>query len=463
MKYLNKLIIVIDYANGFLWGYVLLFLLCGLGIYFTIRLNFIQIRQFKAGMMALIKGASLKSDKADKHGMSSFQAVTTAISGQVGTGNLAGPATAIMLGGPGAIFWMWISSFFGMSTIYVEAVLAQKFKSRDKYGHIVGGPAYYIEQGLKSRGLAIFFAISCILALGFAGIMVQSNSIASAFNGALGVPNWISGICVAILIGFVIIGGIRSIASFSEKIVPIMAIFYLFGACAILLFNYAYVLPAFRAIFVAAFNPEAVVGGGAGIAIQQAMRFGIARGLFANEAGMGSTPHANAVAKVDHPEQQGFIAMMGVFVVCLIVTITALVIITSGLRAWHDAGQLTESFLDIFKGYEGIAVTQQACRYVFGQFGTLFISVSLFFFAFTTIISWYYYAETNVRYLFGHKIILKIYQALFLINLFMASIYKSNFAWNMADFFNAIMVLPNLIALFILLPIVIAVTKQRIS
>ncbi len=460
MKHLDNLEVVIDYANGVLWGYVLLFLLCGLGIYFTIRLNFIQVRQFRTGLYALLQGVSSKSDRADKHGMSSFQAVTTAISGQVGTGNLAGPATAIMLGGPGAIFWMWVSSFLGMSTIYVESVLAQKFKTHDNYGHIVGGPAYYIEQGLKKRWLAIIFAISCILALGFAGIMVQSNSIALAFNSALNIPTWLTGILIAILVGSVIIGGIRSIAAFSEKIVPIMAVCYLLGACAILLFNYAYILSALKMIFVAAFNPESVIGGGTGIAIQHAMRFGIARGLFANEAGMGSTPHANAVAKVDHPEQQGFIAMMGVFVVCIIVTITALVIITSGLRAWQDAGKVTHSFLDVFKNYEGITITQQAYYYIFGQFGILFISVSLFFFAFTTIISWYYYAETNVRYLFGHKIVLRTYQLLFLVNLFLATIYQSKFAWNMADFFNAIMVLPNLVALFILSPIVISTIKH---
>lgn len=454
MNFLDQVAALVHVVNGFLWGNLLIFLLCGTGLYYTLRLGFIQIRYFKTSFKTLISGISLSGEKADKSGMSSFQAVATAISGQVGTGNLAGPATAIILGGPGAIFWMWVSSFLGMATIYAEAILAQKFKTVDKQGQVVGGPAYYIETGLKCKWLAIVFAVLCILALGFIGNMVQSNSIASAFNESMGIPNWISGIIVALITGIVIIGGIRSIASFSEKVVPIMATCYLLGASAILVMNYDYVIPAFEAIFIAAFNPTAVVGGGAGIAIQQAMRFGIARGLFANEAGMGSTPHAHAVAKVIRPEQQGFIAMMGVFVVCVIVTITALVIITSGLKMWHSTGQVQESFLGVFSG-QGIVVTQQAYNYVFGSFGGLFISASLFFFAFTTIIGWYYYAEMNVRYLFNSKYAVRAYQALVVCFVFIAALFDVKLVWDMADMFNGLMVLPNLLALLILSPIVI--------
>lgn len=341
---------LVDFVNSLLWDHVLIFLLCGTGIYFTVRLGFVQVRHFGTGVKELFGGMSLKGKKADKSGMSSFQAVATAIAGQVGTGNLAGPATAILAGGPGAIFWMWVSSFLGMSTIYAEAILAQKFKTKDKNGQAVGGPAYYIEQGLKCKWLACVFAVLIIFALGFIGNMVQSNAIASAFNSSLGVPTWVMGVVMAVVAGVVVIGGIRSIASFSEKVVPVMACLYLIGAFAILAINYEYVLPAFESIFVAAFNPQAVVGGGVGIGIQQAMRFGIARGLFANEAGMGSTPHAHAVARVSRPEQQGFIAMMGVFVVCLIVTLTALVIITSGMKEWDAAGRVGDSFLSIFRG-----------------------------------------------------------------------------------------------------------------
>lgn len=455
---MELLVKVVGELNNLLWGYLLIFLLCGTGIYYTIRLSFVQVRYFGAGLNALMGGLTGKSGKADKNGMSSFQAVTTAISGQVGTGNLAGPATAIMLGGPGAIFWMWMSSFLGMATIYAEAILAQKFKSKDKNGQVVGGPAYYIEQGLGSRKLACIFAILCIFALGFIGNMVQANSIASAFHNSLDIPNWLTGVFIALITGGVIIGGIRSIASFSERVVPAMAICYLIGALTILVFNYPYILPAFKAIFIAAFNPVAVVGGGAGIAIQQAMRFGIARGLFANEAGMGSTPHAHAVAKVSRPEQQGFIAMMGVFVVAVIVTLTALVIITSAMKVWQDGGGIGDSFLSVFQG-QGIVVTQQAYTYVFGGFGSIFIAASLFFFAFSTIIGWYYYAETNVRYLFNSNLAVPIYQILVVFSIFAASLFDVKLVWDMADLFNGLMVLPNLLALLILSPMVIQLGK----
>lgn len=460
MNFLDSLATIVNDINSFLWGYLLIFLLCGTGLYFTIRLGFVQIRYFKTGFKSLIGGVSLRGEKADKDGMSSFQAVATAISGQVGTGNLAGPATAIILGGPGAIFWMWISSFFGMATIYAEAILAQKFKSVDKQGQVVGGPAYYIEKGLKCRWLAGIFALLCVVALGFIGNMVQSNSIASAFHTAIGVPNWVSGIFIAVVTAFVIIGGIRSIASFTEKVVPLMAVCYLVGASVILVINFDYIIPAFNAIFVAAFNPTAVVGGGAGIAIQQAMRFGIARGLFANEAGMGSTPHAHAVAKVVRPEHQGFIAMMGVFVVAVIVTITALVIITSGLKMWHADGQVEASFLGVFSG-QGIIVTQQAYNYVFGNFGSIFISASLFFFAFSTIIGWYYYAETNVRYLFDSAYAVRVYQCLVICFVFAATLFDVQLVWDMADLFNGLMVLPNLVALLVLSPIVVKWGKMK--
>lgn len=460
MNFFEQLAYYVNEINGVLWGYLQIFLLCGTGLYYTIRLGFLQVRYFKTGFKSLMSGISLSGQKADKTGMSSFQAVATAISGQVGTGNLAGPATAIILGGPGAIFWMWISSFFGMATIYAEAILAQKFKSHDKEGQVVGGPAYYIEKGLKCKWLAAMFAISCILALGIIGNMVQSNSIASAFQQSVGLPNWVSGLIVACLTGVVTIGGIRSIASFTEKVVPLMAMCYLLGALAILIVNYEYVLPAFEAIFVAAFNPTAVVGGGAGIAIQQAMRFGIARGLFANEAGMGSTPHAHAVARVTRPEHQGFIAMMGVFLVALIVTITALVIITSAMKMWIATGQVQENFLNVFQG-QGIVITQQAYEYIFGNFGNLFIAASLFFFAFSTIIGWYYYSEVNIRYLFNSKRAVRVFQIAVIFGVFFASLFDVKLVWDMADMFNGIMVLPNLIALLVLSPIVIEWSRHK--
>ena len=449
---------LVNQVNSLLWDELLIFLLCGTGIYYTLRLGFIQIRHFCSGFKALFGGISLSGAKADKQGMSSFQAVATAIAGQVGTGNLAGPATAIVAGGPGAIFWMWVSSFLGMATIYAEAMLAQKFRSKDKNGQVVGGPAYYIEKGLNCKWLACIFSVLVIIALGFIGNMVQSNSIAAAFNSSLGVPGWVIGIVLAVITGVVIMGGISSIASFTEKVVPIKAVFYLLGTLVILVHNAHYILPAFKSIFVAAFNPTAVLGGGAGIAIQQAMRFGIARGLFSNEAGMGSTPHAHAVAKVERPEQQGYIAMMGVFVVCVIVTLTALAIITSGMSMWELGGKTQTNFLGVFTG-QGIAVTQQAYTYVYGYFGSLFISVSLFFFAFSTIVGWYYYGEMNIRYLFNSQRAVRAYQLVVLAFIFIASFFKVELVWNMADMFNGLMVLPNLVALILLSPIVIKMSK----
>lgn len=455
MEFITQLV---NQVNSLLWDELLIFLLCGTGIYYTLRLGFIQIRHFGSGFKALFSGISLSGAKADKQGMSSFQAVATAIAGQVGTGNLAGPATAIIAGGPGAIFWMWVSSFLGMATIYAEAMLAQKFRSKDKNGQVVGGPAYYIEKGLNCKWLACIFSVLVIIALGFIGNMVQSNSIAAAFNSSLGVPGWVIGIILALITGVVIMGGISSIASFTEKVVPIKAVFYLLGTLVILVHNAHYILPAFKSIFVAAFNPTAVLGGGAGIAIQQAMRFGIARGLFSNEAGMGSTPHAHAVAKVERPEQQGYIAMMGVFVVCVIVTLTALAIITSGMSMWELDGKTQANFLGVFTG-QGIAVTQQAYTYVYGYFGSLFISVSLFFFAFSTIVGWYYYGEMNIRYLFNSQRAVRAYQLMVIAFIFIASFFKVELVWNMADMFNGLMVLPNLIALILLSPIVIKMSK----
>ncbi len=453
---------IVNSVNRILWDYILIFFLVGVGIYYTIRLRFIQVRKFGAAIKMFLGGVSLSGEKAGKSGMSSFQAVATAIAGQVGTGNLAGPATAILAGGPGAIFWIWVSSFLGMATIYAEAILAIKFKTKDKQGQVVGGPAYYIEQGMgkKFRWLAVFFAVSIIIALGLIGNMVQSNSIVVAFTGSFGVPNWLVGIVLALVTGLVVMGGIKNIASVVEKLIPLMALFYLMGVAVILVMNSAFLVEACRVIFVAAFDPQAILGAGAGIAVQQAARYGIARGLFSNEAGMGSTPHAHAVAKNTTPENQAFLAMMGVFVVCVIVTLTGFVIVTSALRDWGSQGfTLADgNFLSVYK-VTGIAATQQAYQYVFGSFGGYFVSIALFFFAFSTIVGWYYYAETNVRYLFNSMNAVRIFQMFVIIGIFFASFFKVDLIWNMADMFNGLMVLPNLCALIFLAPIVIRLTN----
>lgn len=451
---------VVSTVNGILWNHILIFLLVGVGIFFTVRLKFIQVRGFISGMKMFFSGVSLKGEKAGKSGMSSFQAVATAIAGQVGTGNLAGPATAIILGGPGAIFWIWISSFLGMATIYAEAILAIHFKTKDKNGQVVGGPAYYIEQGLGWKWLAVLFAVLIIIALGLIGNMVQSNSIVEAFNNSFGIPAGVMGAILAAITGLVIMGGIKNIAAVVEKLIPLMALFYLLGVVVILMLNHQYLWEAIRIIFVAAFDPEAVLGAGAGIAIQQAARFGIARGLFSNEAGMGSTPHAHAVAKNTAPEEQAFLAMMGVFIVCTIVTLTGFVIITSALKDWAALGLTLQdgNFLTIYK-VKGIAVTQQAYESVFGAFGGYFVSIALLCFAFSTIIGWYYYAETNVRYLFNSSLAIRIFQVLVVCFIFVAAFFKVDLVWDMADMFNGLMVIPNIIALICLSSIVIKITK----
>ncbi|MBS7836689.1 alanine/glycine:cation symporter family protein [Wohlfahrtiimonas chitiniclastica] len=451
---------VVNAVNGILWNNILIYLLVGVGIFFTFRLKFIQVRGFFSGMKMFFSGVSLKGEKAGKNGMSSFQAVATAIAGQVGTGNLAGPATAIILGGPGALFWIWVSSFLGMATIYAEAILAIHFKTKDRNGQVVGGPAYYIERGLGMKWLAVLFAVLIIMALGLIGNMVQSNSIVEAFSNSFNTPTWLMGLILASVTGLVIMGGIKNIAAVVEKLIPLMALFYLLGVVVILTINSAYLWDACRVIFVAAFDPEAVLGAGAGIAIQQAARFGIARGLFSNEAGMGSTPHAHAVAKDTAPEQQAFLAMMGVFIVCTIVTLTGFVIITSALKDWAALGNVVGqgNFLSVYQ-VKGIAVTQQAYQSVFGAFGGYFVSIALLCFAFSTIVGWYYYAETNVRYLFGSEVAIRIFQMMVVACIFIAAFFKVDLVWDMADMFNGLMVLPNILALILLSTIVVKITK----
>lgn len=430
---------IIELIRSFLWDKCLIVALLGTGVYFTLKLNFIQVRKFKEGIRKLTGSASLNGEKADNNGMSSFQAVATAIAAQVGTGNLAGAATAIASGGPGAIFWMWVSAFFGMATIYVEAILGQLFK-RTVDGEVTGGPAYYIEKSLKnkslSKGLAYFFAIACVLALGFMGNMVQANSISGAFYNALGVPKYILGIFVAILSGFIFFGGTKRIASVTEKLVPLMAGMYVIACAVIIILHFDRLLPTFLIIFKAAFNPQSVLGGVAGISVKEALRYGVARGLFSNEAGMGSTPHAHAIAKVQHPGEQGIVAVITVFIDTFVVlTGTALVILTSGI--------------EMEKGL-GIELTQRAFCVTLGEYGNIFVAICLFFFAYSTIIGWYFFGEANVKYLFGNNISVTLYRIFVMGTIVIGSMLKVDLVWSLADIFNGLMVLPNLIALIAL-------------
>lgn len=426
----------VSVVNGFLWNNFLIYALLGTGIYYTIRLGIPQISKVGPGFKQVFGGIFKRDEKADADGMTSFQALATAVAAQVGTGNLAGVATAIAAGGPGAVFWMWISAIFGMATNFGEAVLAQKYA--DRVGdEVTGGPAYYLSKGVRSKFLAGFFAVTIILALGFVGNMVQSNSISTAMNTAFGINKLIGGIITAILVGLILIGGMKRIASFTELVVPFMAVLYIIGSIIILIRNGANIIPAFKSIFVGAFTTQAAVGGALGVTVKEAVRFGIARGLFSNEAGMGSTPHAHAVAKVAHPTLQGMAAMVGVIVDTLVIcTVTALVNLVTGAN---------------LTGLTGIEMTQEAFRLGLGEIGLGFIAVSLFFFAFTTIIGWYFFGEANIKFLFGIKAV-PIYRWIVLGFIVLGSFLKVDLVWDLADMFNGLMVIPNLIGLLILVP-----------
>ena len=452
--FMNGLTSFVSTVNTWVWDAILLVLLCGTGIWFTIRLKFVQVRKFRQGLKAVFGNIRLRGDKAGSDGMSSFQSLATAVAAQVGTGNIAGAATAIASGGPGAIFWMWLSAFFGMATIYAEATLAQKYR-RTVDGEITGGPVYYIKakfQGAFGKFLAGFFAVAITLALGFMGNMVQSNSISDAFQTAFHVPGIAVGIVVAIFAAFIFLGGKKRIAAVTEKIVPVMAVLYVLGSLVVLIVNWRNLGTAFAQIFVLAFDPQAMAGGVAGITVREAIRFGVARGLFSNEAGMGSTPHAHALAKVKHPCDQGVVAMIGVFIDTFIVlTMTALVILSTGALSLTDANgaPLTAAPL-----------AQAAFNTVFGSFGNIFIAVCMLFFAFSTIIGWFFFGETNVKYLFGKRAV-PVYSALVIVFVILGSIMKVDLVWSLSDMFNGLMVLPNLIGVLALTGVVVFLSREH--
>jgi alanine or glycine:cation symporter, AGCS family len=426
---------IVSSVNSILWDYVLIFGLVGIGIYCSIRLGFPQVTRFGEGIKQVF-GGLFKKEKNQEGSMSSFQALATSIAAQIGTGNIAGVATAIALGGPGAIFWMWVSAFFGMSTMFVEATLALKYRERTKDGQLVGGPAYYLKNGMGSKGLSAFFAVAIIAALGFIGNMVQSNSIASAVSTAFKIPPIAIGIVLAIFAGLIFIGGIKRIASFAETVVPVMALVYILGTIAIIVLFRENFIPVMKSIFGGAFNVSAVFGGAVGVSIKQAIRFGVARGLFSNEAGMGSTPNSHAVADVKHPAEQGLSAMIAVFIDTMVVcTATAVIILATGADK---------------SGAVGVGITQEAFRVAFGPLGEIFLAVCLTFFAFTTVVGWYYFGENNIRFLFENKKSIRVYQIIVLIFIVLGSYQQVEFVWSLADMFNGFMVIPNLIGIFVL-------------
>ena len=453
---------IVQTINAYLSDYILVVLLLGCGLYFSIRTKFVQVRCFGEGMRNVFGKLSLKGGKQGG-GMSSFQALATAIAAQVGTGNIVGASGAILVGGPGAIFWMWIIAFLGMATIYAEAVLAQKTRIVKENGEVHGGPVYYIRTAFKGtfgKILAGFFAIAIILALGFFGCMVQSNSIGSTMETAFGIPSWIAGIALVVIAGFIFLGGMDRLASVTEKLVPVMATFYLLGGLIIFFANITKVPEAFGMIFRYAFEPQAIIGGAFGVAIKKAISQGAKRGLFSNEAGMGSTPHAHAQANVKDPHEQGTVAMIGVFIDTFVVlTITAL---TAVITLYTKGGILADGTIP--EAINKTNLAQTAFGTLLGEAGgNIFIAIALFFFAFSTVLGWNMFGKINVAYLFGknaksEKIATTVYNVISLAFIFLGTLASNDLVWELSDMFNQLMVLPNVIALIACGGIVVSLT-----
>lgn len=442
MTELNELL---GAVSGVVWGPVTLVLLLGTGVYLMLGLGFLPLRRIGTGF-ALAFGRRKPGDTAVAGEISPFQALATALSATIGTGNIAGVATAIALGGPGAVFWMWITALFGMATKFSEAVLAVKYRETDLSGAHVGGPMYYIRNGLGAKWawLGLLFALFGMLAGFGIGNTVQANSISTAMEHSFGVPLWVSGLVMVVLVFVVVIGGVRRIGAVAEKLVPAMAVFYIGGAALVILLGIDRVPAAFATIIDGAFNGTAAAGGFAGATVMAAIRFGVARGIFSNEAGLGSAPIAHAAARTNDPVRQGLIAMLGTFIDTIIVcTMTALVIVMSGL--WTE-------------GTSGAPLSSAAFEAGLPGFGGWIVTIGLVLFAFTTILGWSYYGERCAQFLFGPKVILP-YRLAWVAALFAGAVADLGLVWTIADILNALMAVPNLIALLALSGTVFATVK----
>ena len=457
---------IVSEINEYLSNYILVFLLVGVGLWYTIKTRFVQVRCFPEAIRNTF-GSLKHFGKRHENGMSSFQSLATAVAAQVGTGNIVGASGAILVGGPGAIFWMWVIAFLGMATIYAEATLAQKTRIIESNGNIKGGPVYYIRtafRGKFGKFLAGFFAIAITLALGCMGCMVQANSISSTMQSAFGIPSWVIGVLLITVCSFIFIGGIKRLASVTEKIVPFMAILFIIGGLGILIARYQYIPATFGMIFKYAFHPQAIIGGGLWYAIMTTVSQGAKRGLFSNEAGMGSTPHAHALAKVKTAHEQGTIAMIGVFVdTFVILTLNALVIISTlytpdGALAHGYTGSITEVLTKT-------NLVQTAFGSVFGSsFGAIFVAICLMFFAFSTILGWNLFGKINTTYLFRKSNPQKatlIYTLISLTFIMIGTLVSCDFVWELSDMFNNLMVIPNAIALFALTGIVVSTLNKE--
>ncbi|CDT79203.1 putative Sodium:alanine symporter [Vibrio coralliirubri] len=437
---------LINLMNDLLWGSILVYLLVGVGIYFTVRLGFIQFRHF-GHMFSVLRN----SRKADSAGISSFQALCTSLAARVGTGNMAGVAVALTAGGPGAIFWMWLIAMLGMATSFAESTLAQLYKTRDNDGNYRGGPAYYMEKGLGMRWMGVLFSIFLIIAFGLVFNAVQANAIASAMNTAFDLERSYVGVGIVIISAFVIFGGIRKIARTAEIIVPIMALAYLAIAMYVMFANIEKVPEVLALIFKSAFGLQEAAAGGLGYAIAQAMINGIKRGLFSNEAGMGSAPNAAASATPypPHPASQGYVQMLGVFMDTIVIcSATVAIILMSGEYVPH--GEVT-----------GIELTQRALTAQVGEWGGIFVAVAIFFFAFTSIIANYSYAETNLIFLeHNNKKGLVLFRIIVLGMVMFGSLATLPTVWALADVSMGLMAIVNLVAIILLSGIVIKLAKD---
>lgn len=462
----ETLLLFVAKFNEYLSNYILVILLTGVGLWYTIKTRFVQIRCFNEGLKNVFGGINI-FDKTQEKSMTSFQALSTAVAAQVGTGNIVGASGAILVGGPGAIFWMWVIAFFGMATIYAEATLAIKTRITDTKGNIKGGPVYYITAAFKGRFgkfLAGFFALAIILALGFMGCMVQSNSIACCMQTAFGIQPWIIGVLLVIVCGIIFAGSIKRLAAVVEKIVPLMAALFIIGGIIILIARITYIPETLGMIFKYAFAPQAILGGSFGHALKAAISQGAKRGLFSNEAGMGSTPHAHALANVSNPHIQGTVAMIGVFIdTFVILTLNALIVIST---LYTSGGVLSNGYTEVvMEVLNKTNLVQTAFGSVFGNsLGSIFVAVCLLFFAFSTILSWNLFGKINVAYLFGAKnptIATTIYTIIALGFIMLGSLVSSDFVWELTDMFNNLMVIPNAIALFALTGTVTTILKHH--
>ncbi len=444
---MEALTTIIGAINGVVWGPMMLVLILGVGLFLQLGLRLMPILKLGTGFKLMWGGRSAKSSEEKEGEISPFNALMTALSATVGTGNIAGVATAVFLGGPGALFWMWCTALVGMATKFSEAVLAVKYREVDEEGNHVGGPMYYIKNGLgkKWAWMGTLFAIFGMIAGFGIGNTVQSNSVASVIESNFGVPLWISGVVLMVLTGAVLLGGIKRIGNVAGALVPFMAVAYLLAGLTVLAINSAEIPAALDLVFTHAFSPAAAEGGFAGAAVWAAIRFGVARGVFSNEAGLGSAPIAHASAQTKDPVRQGLIAMLGTFIDTIIIcTITGLVIITSG--EWTS-------------GVSGAALTSAAFADALPGVGNYLVAISLAIFAFTTILGWSVYGERCAEYLFGVKVIAP-FRIVWILVVPLGATISLDFVWLLADTLNAMMAIPNLIALALLSPVVFKLTKE---